>query len=110
MSNATRYDSKEFRTLQNAVCDASTGSANGNKYYRSIGHAYGAIDSKLLQHGHRIAPDSWAEQTNGKNFSAVDGVRFNCEVWDDSNSHAADLVVSAYRMASGNYELTVYLC
>jgi hypothetical protein len=99
------------RKLSNAVCTASSGCDNGAgraPYYESVGHAYGAIDSRLLNFNHRINPEDWADKTNGLDFS--DGnVSFNVEVWDGYNSHTEDLAVNLYRMPSGRYELTVYV-
>jgi len=100
-----------FTTSQkNAICSASTGCINGNgraPYYESLGHAYGAVDSRLLGFNHRINPEDWADKTNGADFSNGT-VSFNVEVWDGHNGHAGDIEINVYRMPSGRYELVVY--
>ena len=96
--------------IKNAICSASTGSPVGNgraPYYESLGHAYGAIDSRLLDCNMRINPEDWAYKTNCVDFSKGT-VCFNVEVWDGHNGHAGDIEINVYRMPSGRYELVVY--
>ena len=101
--------SPTFRKMQNAVCDASTGHANGNHYYESVGHAYGAVDSRLLKYGYRIDPDDWCVRSNNANFSAPGGCRIVVEFVDCDGSQEGYAVLSFHRMQSGRYELTAYL-
>ena len=104
-----KMTTRNRQQFKNHVSSASTGCDGHNVYYESVGHAYGRIDSKLLDYDHRINPEDWADKTNGIDFSNPDGVRFVVEVWDGYNSHDDDLVCSFYRMPSGRYELTCYI-
>jgi len=101
-----------FRKIRSRVATASTGCTNGKgraPYYDSVGHAIGAVDSRLLDFNLRIDPNDWACKSNCVDFS--DGnVSITCEVCDGCGSHECDINLSFYRMPSGRYELTVYVC